>query len=120
MSARRYREMSLRLLGGALGLSTTVLAVGGLCTLILDHDAGRLSPWLDPRALSNWLVLCGASVAGLGCILLAERSAGPVPATAPADAPAATTAAMAPGDRGRIGSPPPAEALPADRLRHAA
>ena len=69
--------------------------------------------WPDDRG-------CGASVAGLGCILLAERSAGPVPATAPADAPAATTAAMAPGDRGRIGSPPPAEALPADRLRHAA
>lgn len=116
MSARRYREMSLRFLGGALGLSTTVLAVGGLCTLILDHDAGRLSPWLDARALANWLVLCGASVAGLGCTLLAERAAGPVLATAPADAPAAATA---PGDRGPIGSPP-AEALPVDRLRHAA
>jgi hypothetical protein len=97
----RYRKATLLLLSAACGISTGALTVGGFAILILDSDVARLSPWLDPRDVTNWLVLCGSAVAAIVFALLAEAAEPPaVPAAAPAHPPvhAASSSELAPAE----------------------
>lgn len=97
----RYRKATLLLLSAACGISTGALTVGGFAILILDSDVARLSSWLDPRDVTNWLVLCCSAIAAIVFALLAEAAERPAVAESTPSrppAPAASSSELAPAE----------------------